>query len=123
MISDAGRWSTTCILHPPPRPTKTPFVVPLVSVRQPVPFGTCSVAVTEAASHGAWSSATPPLVVKDTSGYEWDRIESRPVNSMMLNSPHEPSGPPGAWRGPVSMPQPRSEEHTSELQSRRDLVC
>src|SRR5690349_25102491 len=31
--------------------------------------------------------------------------------------------PPSEPRGRAAAPRPRSEEHTSELQSRRDLVC
>src|SRR5215471_21502803 len=33
------------------------------------------------------------------------------------------NAPRDRWRGRRARPVPRSEEHTSELQSRRDLVC
>src|SRR2546421_6244050 len=55
------------------------------------------------------------------------RSTPRPAPSKR-STPRTPSGPDSRaaaipTRSPSSTPQTRSEEHTSELQSRSDLVC
>src|SRR5204863_7586048 len=43
--------------------------------------------------------------------------------TTLFRSPRDPGDDPQVRRGPAPGPALRSEEHTSELQSRRDLVC
>src|SRR6202042_3939811 len=43
--------------------------------------------------------------------------------TTLFRSLDSKSGPPARLRHPPRFALPRSEEHTSELQSRRDLVC
>src|SRR5699024_12787416 len=54
------------------------------------------------------------------------RARSGPTACSAWCSQGEATAHGAAWRGDVTAPrgrQPRSEEHTSELQSRFDLVC
>src|SRR6266496_5590338 len=44
-----------------------------------------------------------------------------PYTTLFRSRTRTRTAPPRPWKRPL--PPPRSEEHTSELQSRRDLVC
>src|SRR5690349_21966834 len=51
------------------------------------------------------------------------RRRAREARTRMKVSPARPRPAWSPTAGPVPARPPRSEEHTSELQSRRDLVC
>src|SRR5206468_6723833 len=50
-----------------------------------------------------------------------DRPRRLAAGAVRRRTPGPPRGP--RWRDGAGRPLPRSEEHTSELQSRSDLVC
>src|SRR5690349_23145059 len=83
------------MLPPPPRSTLFPYTTLFRSEKE-----TSSTACTR------WRRIAPPI------GNVFER--SLTSSTLML--------PPGDRR-PNAPPPARSEEHTSELQSRRDLVC
>src|SRR6266540_2689834 len=70
---------------------------------------------------GKLTSASHSFRLKTNIGYAWVPIElAGPGNELVLVSP---DGPVPAMTAALPFLDPRSEEHTSELQSHHDLVC
>src|SRR5690606_41308941 len=65
--------------------------------------------------------ATPTTVTDARTRYRALRLGSTPASASPRRAPTRPL--PGARSGPPVRGWPRSEEHTSELQSRENLVC